>query len=123
VLFQFGPFKLKDPLLKAGLTHAPNHQPEQSVFTFHYYKWINHIAKGRTLKDYFDSRQEDWKKMKVAPIVTEFGFGESETNKAVLGWFDQYLVGWTAYEYKSYVLKQSETDYVPTCTGCSGGLL
>lgn len=123
VLFQFGPFKLKDPLFKAGLDHAPNHQPEQGVFAFHYYSWINHIAKGRTLKDYFDSRQEDWKKMKVAPIVTEFGFGNSQSNKEMLGWFDQYLVSWTAYEYKSFVPEQNETDFVPTCTGCGGGLL
>ena len=130
VLFEFGPFKLKDPVTKSGLDHAPNHQPEQGVLAFHYYTFINKVAPGRTPKDYFDSRQEDWKKMGVAPIVTEFSISAhykvgddtwKQTNER-LGYFDDYLLSWTGWEYKSYVPKQTQTDFVPTCTGCGDGL-
>lgn len=72
VIWQLGPFKMKDPLLKSRLDHAPNHQPEQGVLAFHWWDFVNKVMPGRTPNDYFDSREEDWKKMGVASIVTEW---------------------------------------------------
>jgi len=130
VLFQFGPFKLREQILRSSLDHAPNHQPEQGVLAFHYYDFVNHVMKNRSPKDYFDARQEEWKKMKVAPIVTEFelsgpahvGDQTWKDNNTILGYFDDYLLSWTGWEYKSYVPEQTQTDFVPTCTGCGDGL-
>lgn len=127
---KFGPLDFSK-IFRSELDHAPNHNPKQSVFAYHYYKFINFTLPMNKFDDYFKSRQEMIKKFGVAGFVTEWEQGQIiqkgdsedifETGK--MDKWDDHLLSWTSWELKSYVPLQSQTDFTPICTGCGHGLL
>lgn len=130
--FRFGPLSIDNSILESKLTHPPGgfKNSAQSVLAYHYYDFVNHVFKNESPEDYFASRQKMIKKFGTAGIVTEFelngvekpGDSEEISEAKQMDYMDDYLLSWAAWTYKSYVPKQSQTDFVPTCTGCGDGL-
>jgi endoglycosylceramidase len=127
-IIDVGPFQIKDELTKSRFSHPPGgfKNSKQSVLAYHYYDFANFVFKGRDPKDYFESRQEEIKHLKVAGIVTEFQISsvgdDIPSTNYQFDRFDEFKNSWTGWTYKSYVPEQDESEFVPTCTGCGDGL-
>lgn len=131
-VLQFGPLKIPEEIFKSRIQHPPGgyKNSKQSVLAYHYYNFANFVWKGRNVDDYFNDRQEQIKYLKVAGIVTEFQVESVENDHGVIkvnnnyqyNRFDEHKLSWTGWTYKSYLPDQSETDFMPICTGCGDGL-
>jgi len=63
----------------------------------------------------------DYGKFQVEYVENDHGVIKVNNNYQ-FNRFDEHKLSWTGWTYKSYLPDQSETDFMPICTGCGDGL-
>ena len=90
-----------DDFIQAGFTHAPNNEPDKSVFAFHFY-----CPPQNNSITYLRTRGDDSKRLQVGSMVTEFeraNIGMSLDTDPFVSFADaadKNLLSYTWWEYK-----------------------
>jgi hypothetical protein len=141
VLFEPTTWSDVDPAKTHGIPTAPDftavpggqQYANQSTFAFHYYSWVNKPDE----RTYLGERAKVAAKLGVPSMITEWNWGgcsslptpgpnppRSTCDGDEMSLFDEFRISaHMAWTYKSFLPTAEETPFVPTCTGCGGGLL